>query len=188
MPPHPPQTLVLPKSWQASWLRLWTLRQCAAVCVGSTPPADMCTKVSGFAFRVQAWTHGWGQGCNFWRQKTAGQHVHNGSHGSKKFKVGYHSGFKWGKVFFFFLTKWTFYYIITKHQEILSDCLTHKNPSPLHRLLIYQVLLLYHVSIVKKTVWWPHLSATELTHSTTMQEHSIVQRNSSPQTLFIYKQ
>lgn len=36
MPPTH-QTLVLPKSWQAPWLRLWTLRQCAAVCRKHSP-------------------------------------------------------------------------------------------------------------------------------------------------------
>lgn len=67
--PHPP-ALVLPKSWRPPDCA--SGRSSSALqCVGSTPPADMCTKVSGFAFRVQAWTCGWGQGCNCWRQKTA---------------------------------------------------------------------------------------------------------------------
>lgn len=87
----------------------------------------MCAKVSGFAFLVQARTCGRGQRCNFWWQKTAGQHVYNSSQVRKNVKVGYHSGF----LFSFLKTflKWKFDYIITKQQEILLDFLT-RTPHP----------------------------------------------------------
>lgn len=154
----------------------------ALQCVGNTPPADMCAKVSGFAFLVQARTCGRGQRCNFWWQKTAGQHVYNSSQARKNVKVGYHS-----RLLFLFLNKME---IWLHHHQAAGDSvrLTHKNPSPLHRPPIYQTLLLYSVSIVKKTVWRPHLTATELTHCTTTQEHPTVQWNSSHQTLFISTQ
>lgn len=92
LPPHPPKLL--------SYLNPDGCPDCssrrsgsALQCVGNTPPADMCAKVSGFAFFVQARTCGRGQRCNFWWQKTAGQHVYNSSQARKNVKVGYHSGF-----------------------------------------------------------------------------------------------
>lgn len=155
----------------------------ALQCVGNTPPADMCAKVSGFAFLVQARTCGRGQRCNFWRQKKLqGSMCTTAATRGKNVQVGYHSGF-----LSLFLNKMEMWW---HHHQAAGDSvrLTPKNPSPLHRPPIYQTLLLYSVSIVKKSVWRPHLTATELTHSTTTQEHPTVQWNSSPQTLFISKQ
>lgn len=59
----------------------------------------MCTKVSGFAVLVQARTCGWGQRCNFWRQKSAGQRVHQRQPCKEKCQ----SGFEQGKGLFAFL-------------------------------------------------------------------------------------
>lgn len=152
----------------------------ALQCVGSTPPADMCTKVSGFAFLVQARTCGWGQGCNRWRHKTTGQHVHSGSHASKNVKVAFHGGFEWGKAFcfvcFIFFNKMD---ILFHHHQAPGDSVRVSYSQELLTLPPPTILSGTALIFVKKTAWRPHLSATELTHSKTMQEHSMVQCKSS---------
>ena len=137
----------------------------ALQCVGSTPPAGMCTKVSGFAFLVQAWTCGRGQGRSFRQQKTAG---HNRSHRSKNVMVGW-----LGKgLLFVSLNKKDilFRYQQAPGESVRLSCSQEPftPPPPAN----FEVLLLYSVSFVIEC-WRPHLAAAELTHTTTMQEHAM---------------